>query len=352
LSATRLGRACAIGLALAVNASVVRAEVLYEGKPPAQLFVIQCGECHKGPRGLVKSPSGLSSFLREHYTTGRDQAEAIAKYLLTGVSAAAPAAQRPTAPAAAAVGEEPAPRPGTRSRRPATAAEPGPAPEPGAAPTARVVPPGEEVAVPPGAVPAPAPAAVTVPVPVPTGRAAKPSKGHQPRREEQATPAIPAASPDESGAATGAAQLPAGEAGQGPRPPADLTTPPPAPEQAAPAAVAPAAAGRPVGAAATRGRGQRREQATTGPEGTPGPAQPRNARGNTRERPGTAAVPLPATAGAATSVTTTPPETSPPPVAFGGPPVVSSPPPAVVAPGAPASSGAGAPTGRTDDIPD
>jgi hypothetical protein len=83
-------------------------ETLNEGKSAAQLFAIQCGECHKSPRGLGKSGGSLAGFLREHYTTGRDQAEAIAGYVLgTGGGTAAP--QRPgrgpqAAPAAAAAG--------------------------------------------------------------------------------------------------------------------------------------------------------------------------------------------------------------------------------------------------------
>ncbi len=53
------------------------------GKTPAQLFASDCGICHKSPQGLARSNGmlGLEGFLREHYTSGRETAAAMAKYL-------------------------------------------------------------------------------------------------------------------------------------------------------------------------------------------------------------------------------------------------------------------------------
>ena len=59
---------------------------LDQGKSPAQIFAAACAECHKAPRGLAngKGATALTEFLREHYTTSRDQAAALAAYVLTG----------------------------------------------------------------------------------------------------------------------------------------------------------------------------------------------------------------------------------------------------------------------------
>ena len=58
-------------------------ERLDRGKTPAQLFASDCSPCHKSPQGLAKSGRffGVESFLREHYTTSRESAAAIANYL-------------------------------------------------------------------------------------------------------------------------------------------------------------------------------------------------------------------------------------------------------------------------------
>jgi hypothetical protein len=58
-------------------------ENLDSGKSGAQLFAANCAICHKSAQGLNKStgPFGLSSFLREHYTTSRESASIIAAYV-------------------------------------------------------------------------------------------------------------------------------------------------------------------------------------------------------------------------------------------------------------------------------
>ena len=59
---------------------------LDQGKSASQIFAAACVECHKAPRGLAKgrNSAALTDFLREHYTTSRDQAAALAAYVLGG----------------------------------------------------------------------------------------------------------------------------------------------------------------------------------------------------------------------------------------------------------------------------
>ena len=76
-----------IGLVVLLAPVVAKAQTnLDQGKSPAQIFTAACADCHKAPRGLAngKSTSALTDFLREHYTTSRDQAAALAAYVLTG----------------------------------------------------------------------------------------------------------------------------------------------------------------------------------------------------------------------------------------------------------------------------
>ena len=56
------------------------------GKTGAQLFASHCNACHRSPQGLAKQTIGLTSFLRQHYTTNSTHAAALAEY----VSAAGP----------------------------------------------------------------------------------------------------------------------------------------------------------------------------------------------------------------------------------------------------------------------
>ena len=60
-------------------------ESLDRGKSAAQLFASHCSACHKSPQAVAKSRGtgifGLEGFLREHYTTSRETASAMAKYL-------------------------------------------------------------------------------------------------------------------------------------------------------------------------------------------------------------------------------------------------------------------------------
>jgi hypothetical protein len=54
------------------------AQNLDAGKTPAQIFADTCSACHRRPQELKRSSA---SFLRSHYTTGREEAAAMASYL-------------------------------------------------------------------------------------------------------------------------------------------------------------------------------------------------------------------------------------------------------------------------------
>lgn len=73
---------------------------LQRGKSPQQLFASDCAICHKSPQGLAKGGGGLfglQGFLREHYTTSRETAAMLARYLEAAGSPPA-AAERKTPP--------------------------------------------------------------------------------------------------------------------------------------------------------------------------------------------------------------------------------------------------------------
>lgn len=61
------------------------------GKSAAQIFNGNCGACHRSAKGLLKtvSPSSLPEFLREHYTTGSEMAQALTAYLTSNRAGAA-----------------------------------------------------------------------------------------------------------------------------------------------------------------------------------------------------------------------------------------------------------------------
>ena len=90
--------AVVISAAAAVNGAEAQ-ETLGRGKTPAQTFASDCVVCHKSPQGLAKSASGLigvEGFLREHYTSSRESAAALANYLRSvGTAPGAARAKRP-----------------------------------------------------------------------------------------------------------------------------------------------------------------------------------------------------------------------------------------------------------------
>jgi hypothetical protein len=66
-----------------VNSAAAQ-ETLGRNKSPAQTFASDCAVCHKSPQSLAKSAGGLfgvEGFLREHYTSSRESAAALANYL-------------------------------------------------------------------------------------------------------------------------------------------------------------------------------------------------------------------------------------------------------------------------------
>jgi outer membrane biosynthesis protein TonB len=80
-------------LAPAMFSALAQAQVnIDQGKSPAEIYSSDCATCHKTPRGLAagKNSLMLSAFLREHYTASRDEAAALAAYVL-GAGGAEPA---------------------------------------------------------------------------------------------------------------------------------------------------------------------------------------------------------------------------------------------------------------------
>ena len=131
------GVAPAIGLLVVLLPAMARAQTnIDQGKSPAEIFANDCATCHKSARGLAngRGSSGLASFLVEHYTASRDQAAALAAYVMgAGGGEAAPAR---------------GPKP-TADRNRASAEEPKPGAQPGRTPAK----PDQDVKRPPGAIP-------------------------------------------------------------------------------------------------------------------------------------------------------------------------------------------------------
>jgi hypothetical protein len=100
------GFALTIGLLAALVPAMARAQTnIDQGKSASQLFGNSCAECHKAPQTLAKGKSAatVAEFLSQHYTTGRDQAAALAVYVVSGRdTVAAPAPGRRLAPGASA----------------------------------------------------------------------------------------------------------------------------------------------------------------------------------------------------------------------------------------------------------
>ncbi|MBI3436525.1 MAG: hypothetical protein HY056_15860 [Proteobacteria bacterium] len=120
-------------------AGAALAQDLTAGKTPAQLFAGGCTACHKGPQGLAKDGSARSigGFLRQHYTSSPEMAEALAVYLL----AAGPAARERPQHAAPVRGRPATGDNGARRASREPAATPPAARPPAARPPAVVRPP-------------------------------------------------------------------------------------------------------------------------------------------------------------------------------------------------------------------
>lgn len=107
---------------------------LDQGKSASQIFTAICAECHKAsPRALAhgRDSAALTDYLREHYTTSRDQAAALAAYVLGGRGGEPIGGTQKKPPPDRASAEEPKPgkpKPGkpeegasTKPKRPAEA---------------------------------------------------------------------------------------------------------------------------------------------------------------------------------------------------------------------------------------
>jgi outer membrane biosynthesis protein TonB len=72
------------GLMLVAATPACAQDNLERGKSAQEIFASDCSICHKTPQGLAKSGGGLfglQGFLREHYTTSRETASLLARYL-------------------------------------------------------------------------------------------------------------------------------------------------------------------------------------------------------------------------------------------------------------------------------
>jgi hypothetical protein len=92
------GRALALTIVMAAGLSAMpaRAQDINEGRTPPQLFAAVCSACHQSPRGLGRQigAASLVNFLRQHYTTSREQAAMLAAYLHSSTNEPPAGAQR------------------------------------------------------------------------------------------------------------------------------------------------------------------------------------------------------------------------------------------------------------------
>lgn len=136
--APRISFVAALPLFLAAFAPMADAQTnIDQGKSPSEIFANDCAVCHKTTRGLAagKNSLMLSGFLREHYTASRDQAAALAAYVLGAGGGSGPPppppSQKPGTDRTRAAVEEPKPgEPGTSEPRIAEPKTPEPKREP------------------------------------------------------------------------------------------------------------------------------------------------------------------------------------------------------------------------------
>src|SRR5215472_3957062 len=176
-----------IALALGLAPAIAHAQTnIDQGKSPGEIFANVCASCHKGARGLAKGrgSSELASFLVEHYTASRDQASAMAAYVM-GAGGGEPAQAR-TAPKPAAPGKPEEP-PKTAVHPGAPVAKPQAKPEEPASATAKLKP-EEEKKPPPGRQP-PGTARTRPGSPQPAAASAEPPASGAPVQENASPPA-------------------------------------------------------------------------------------------------------------------------------------------------------------------
>jgi hypothetical protein len=221
--------ALTIGMLAALAPAMARAQTnIDQGKSASQIFSNACAECHKSASALRKgkSAAAVAEFLREHYTTGRDQAASLAAYVVGG---------RDTV-AAPAPGQKP---PAERAQKP-------PKPEEGA--TANAKPPRRpsEADAKPREEASPGIPTFMNPIARPEPSQNRPATATRNRRKDQVTP-----TPEQPQEPAEVAHVPAAAATEPPRPetPAPEVAPAaaaPAPTAAAPMEAPPGESGEPV----------------------------------------------------------------------------------------------------------
>jgi hypothetical protein len=123
MSITGRRLALTIVMTAAFSAGAAHAQNINEGRTPAQMFGAVCATCHASPRRLGRQmgAASLAGYLRQHYTTSREQAAALAGYLASFQPAAAqpPSGRRPAAEEGRAVQPPTPASPAARRRTPA-----------------------------------------------------------------------------------------------------------------------------------------------------------------------------------------------------------------------------------------
>jgi hypothetical protein len=178
-----------IALALGLAPAIAHAQTnIDQGKSPGEIFANVCASCHKGARGLAKGrgSSELASFLVEHYTASRDQASAMAAYVM-GAGGGEPAQAR-TAPKPAAAGKPD--EPPKTAAHPGTPGKPATKPEEPGQSTAKLKP--EEEKKPLSGPPLPGTPRNRPGAPQPAAASAEPPASGTPVQESAPSPAAPA----------------------------------------------------------------------------------------------------------------------------------------------------------------
>lgn len=178
--------ASALGLLAALAPAVALAQTnLDQGKSASQIFSAACVECHKSPHGLAKGKSAdtVAEFLREHYTTSRDQAAALAAYVVGGRdTVATPLPGRKPPAQSATASTEDKEKPSRHQRKPEEGSTVNGKP---ARPSAAEAKPKEKEEASPGLLPGLLSPAVR------SERESKPTTATRNRRKEPATPEQP-----------------------------------------------------------------------------------------------------------------------------------------------------------------
>jgi hypothetical protein len=206
-----------IGLLVGLAPAMAHAQTnIDQGKSPAQIFASDCAVCHKATRGLASGKNSLmlSAFLREHYTSSREQAAALAAYVLGAGGADSPAqgrGQKPGQDRARTPGEESKPTI-RQARQPAKPEEEVPVSAKPQRPTEEEVKPGDDN----GAVAEPGPGRR----PAAGRNDGRPTTGTRGRRKDQDT--APSREPATVIAAPATTETPG--QGEGPAPTAEAPT--------------------------------------------------------------------------------------------------------------------------------